>query len=70
MRIGLLFRPTDRTLQAFKEWKQGKSFRLNPNTRSSVRLKPWIGDQQWMEYWKRYWAKADGPSRPQRSSEE
>ena len=69
MRTKFFFRPRDRSLQAFKDWVHGKSFRLDPNISSTVRLEPWIGDQQWVEYWKMFWAKADGTSRSQRSSD-
>jgi hypothetical protein len=70
MRFKIYSRPSDRSLQAFKDWMQGKGFRLPPNAASTVLLEPWLDDRQWVEYWQKFWTKADGASGSQKSSEE
>ena len=65
MRIKLYSRPKDRSLDAFKEWMHGKNYRIDANAEATKILEPWIDDQQWIEYWKKFWAKVDGASRSQ-----
>lgn len=69
MRIKLYIQPRDRSLQAFKEWMHGKTYRINPNAAGTIMLEPWIDNQQWVDYWKKFWAKVDS-SAGTNSSEE
>ena len=63
MRVKAYLRPRDCSLQAFKDWMHGKTYRLNPNSAGTMLLEPWIDDQQWIEYWKKFWDKVDSASR-------
>lgn len=56
------FGPRDRSLQAFREWIEGK-YQLRPMTKATVATKLWITDKEWIENWKKYWAKVDGSSK-------
>ena len=69
MRMKVYLRPRDRSLQAFKEWMHGRTYRLNPNASNMMILEPWIEDQQWIEYWKKFWAKVDGAAQSRKPGE-
>lgn len=69
MRMKYYSRPRDRSLQAFKDWMHGKSYRLNPDAAGTMILEPWIDNQQWVDYCKKFWAKVDGSSPSKKSSE-
>lgn len=69
MAIKFCSRPRDRSLQAFKDWMQGTTYRLNPNAKDTVKTKQWIDEEQWIDNWKKFWAKVDGTSKSQWSAE-
>jgi hypothetical protein len=48
----------------------GKTYRLNPNAAGTMVLEPWIDNQQWMDYWKKFWAKGDSASASRKLNEE
>lgn len=60
--------PINRSLQAFKDWMQ--SHPLNPNTENTIRLKQWCDEEQWIENWKKFWAKVDKDSSSQQSMDD
>lgn len=68
MRRKFYAKPRDRSLQAFKEWVHGNSYRLNSHAARSMVLEPWIDNQQWIENWKKFWAKVDGAGASKRSA--
>ena len=70
MPIKFYSRPRDRSLQAFKDWMQGMTYRLNPNAEDTVVEKLWIDKEQWIANWKKFWAKVDSASESRKSSEE
>ena len=66
MSIKFYSRPRDRSLQAFKDWIQGMTYRLNPNSEDTVLEKLWIDKEQWIANWKKFWAKVDSASESQK----
>lgn len=62
MSVPIYWQPRDRSLQAFKEWLGGNYSMTPPNQRSTA-TQPWIHDQEWILYWKKYWAKMDGSTK-------
>lgn len=60
------FQPRDRSLQAFREWLEGQ---YNPKPKKTTAAKPWLAEKEWIENWKKYWAKMDGSSKGKKSSE-
>ena len=61
--------PRDRSLEAFKDWMHGKTYRLDSHVADTMSLELWIDNRQWVEYWKKFWAKVDGASRTQKPGE-
>jgi hypothetical protein len=61
MSIKFYSRPRDRSLQAFKDWIQGMTYRLNPNAENTITTKQWIDEKRWIDNWKKFWAKVDNP---------
>lgn len=68
MKIKFYSLPSNRSLQAFKDWMQ--SYRLNPNAESMISSKQWFDEEHWIENWKKFWAKVDNASKSQRSSDD
>lgn len=70
MPVKVYSRPRDRSLQAFKEWIEDMTHRLNPNVEDTIAEKQRINEEQWIDNWKKFWAKVDSGSTSQKSSEE
>jgi hypothetical protein len=66
MSLLLYSRPTDRSLQAFKDWIQNMTYPLNPKIERTIITKPWIDEAGWIDNWKKFWTKVDGASKSQR----
>jgi hypothetical protein len=64
MSLPIYLQPHDRSLQAFREWLEGK-YRFHPSSKKTVLTKPLFSEKEWTENWKLYWAKVDG-STPKR----
>lgn len=47
-------RPTDKSLQAYKDWITGVVKRINPNSEDTMT------EAEWVESWKEFWSKAKG----------
>lgn len=47
-------RPTDKSLQAYKDWITGVVKRINPNSEDTMT------EAEWVESWKEFWSKAEG----------
>lgn len=60
MSIKFYSRPVDRSLQAFKNWMQVD--RLNPQAEDTIATKQWMDEKNWIDNWKKFWAKVDGAS--------
>ena len=56
-------RPRDKSLQAYKDWIQDMTRRLNPNAEDTMT------DEEWIDGWKKFWAKVDSVSESQKSSD-
>lgn len=59
----LYARPSDQSLQAFKDWMQGMVLRLNPNAKDTMT------EEEWIESWKEFWDKEDDATATQGSKE-
>jgi len=62
MSANFYLQPRDRARQAFREWLEGK-YQFNPKSKKTIATKPWISEKEWIENWKKYWAKVDGLSK-------
>lgn len=43
-------RPTDKSLQAFKDWMENMVKRLNPNAQEDT-----LTEEEWIQNWKKFW---------------
>jgi len=51
-----LSRPKDKSLEAYKAWITEITLRLNPNAKET------LTEEQWVDRWKRFWAKVEESS--------
>ncbi len=62
MSVKIYKQPLDRSLKALKEWFGGR-YQLDRSAKKMMLTKPWFTENEWIENWKKYWAKVDGLSK-------